>query len=881
MQVSHTLPPPEPAAASDWRLMLYNAALLLLSPALAAYLLWRVALRRGRSGSGSVPRLARRAAACEWGERLGFTTPLARKAALGAVRAGAAGGRRGRRSDVGQAPRVWIHAVSAGEVVAAGRLIAPIKERLPGAEVLVSTLTASGRAMAERQLRPTREGLPGADAIFFFPLDIIPAVERALSRARPDLCVLVQGEMWPNFLSAARRRGIPTIVVNGRVSDRTMRRVRIARSVFAWVAGRVDRFCMQSPTDERRIVGLGVDPARVSHLGNVKFDQAAARVPAEERARLAREIVGGAPRGEGAPPTTVIIAASTHPGEEKIALAAFQTVRQVDPAARLIIAPRHTERAGAVEQAVAQAGLRSRRRTQGPPGGAEGPNTVVILDTIGELERLYAIATAAFVGGSFLASVGGHNILEPAAQGIPSAFGPHMQTQRDIAAAMSEAGLGFQVRTPRELGATLARLVQDRKGLQAIERRCEQVLARHRGAADRCAAAAAQMLGYRQPRRADAEPRDTGARARPRAGAALRHFVVSALSGSDRALLARLLVAALAWASALYWLGLKVNRLAYQLGLLRVMRLPARVISIGNLTTGGTGKTSAAALLAASAVESGKRPAVLSRGYGRRGAGGKITLVSDGVHVVANHMTAGDEPVLLGRKVAGAAVLVGKDRRETGRQAIAALGAEVLILDDGFQYWRLAKDREIVLIDALCPFGNGMLLPAGVLREPIGHLRRAQEVWITHADLAGPARVAAIRRRIARVFPGPVVETVHRAVDLASLDGNEVIDLARLAGRPVAALSGIGNPRAFELTLERLGARVFAVRFPDHHHFRADECRAVERFARRRGAAIVTTEKDAVRLAAGMFTEPVWVLRVEMAPAEAGTALTGTGFHPV
>jgi tetraacyldisaccharide 4'-kinase len=795
--------------------------------------------------------------------------------------------------------------------------------------VLVSTTTPAGRAMAAKVCRD-------ADAIFYVPLDILPAVERALQRARPDLVLLVQSELWPNFISAARRRGIPTMVVNGRVSDRTMRRLRVFGPLFRWVVRRVDRFCMQSGMDARRIVELGADPLRVADTGNVKFDQAGARVPQEERTRLARELgVAGA--------QTVIIAASTHPGEEKIALDAFHTVRQVDPAARLIIAPRHVGRAGEVEQAVAQAGLRARWRSRGAqtspraqglsprglsqaegtvlvflrkagtvPGGAgepaEGPNTVVILDTIGELGRVYAIATAAFVGGSFVASVGGHNILEPAAQGVPSVFGPHMETQRDIGGVITEAQLGFQVHRPQDVGRALAWLLEDRKRLALIGGRCDEVLARHRGAADRCAAAAAEIIGYRAPGMQvwDVAQPPTAVNGRrvaqslPRAsrrvfnlrisqdailchsGAAptawlrppaLRRFVVSALSGCDRALLARLLVAVLTPASAVYWLGLKVNLLGYRLGLLRVTRLPAQVISVGNLTAGGTGKTSAAAVLAAAAVEGGKRPAVLSRGYGRRGARGKIALVSDGARVLVNHVSAGDEPVLLGRKVAGAAVLVGKDRRQTGRQAVAALGADVLILDDGFQYWRLAKDREIVLIDALCPFGNGRLLPAGILREPLSHLRRAHAVWITHADLAGPARVAAIRRRIARAFAGPIVETVHRAVDLASLDGGEVVDLGWLGGRPVAALSGIGNPRAFELTLERLGARVAPVRFPDHHHFRTDECRAVECFARRRGATIVTTEKDAVRLSAGMFTDPVWVLRVEMEAAEAGTAL--------
>jgi tetraacyldisaccharide 4'-kinase len=811
--LSWTAPPAEPPPAFDWRLLLYNLALLLLSPVLAGYLLWRRA-GRGKLRGG-------------WRDRLGFAPLAARHRAGG--------------------PRIWIHAVSAGEVSAAACVIAAIKRQIPGAQMVVSTTTSTGRAMADRVCG-------AAEAVFHFPLDLVPAVERALRLVRPDLCVLVESELWPNFLSAARRRGIPTMLVNGRVSDRTMRRLRLLRPVFRWVVRRVDRLCMQSRVDAERILGLGADPRRVSQPGNVKFDQAGARVPPAERDRLARELgVAGA--------QTVIVAASTHPGEEEIALDAFHVVRQVDPAARLIIAPRHIERAAAVEQAVAQAGLRSRRRTQGPPTTAEGPNTVVILDTMGELERVYSMATAAFVGGSF-APIGGHNILQPAAQGIPCVFGPHMHNQRDLASVIIEAGLGFQVQRPEKLGQALAWLLEDRKRLDVIERRCGQVLQRHHGAAGRCAVAAGEMLGYRPP----------GIEVAP--GAAFRAFAVAALSGADRGTAARLLVAALAPASILYWIGLKANRLAYRLGFARATRLPARVVSIGNLTAGGTGKTSAAALLAAAALTAGRRPAVLSRGYGRRPSESASIVVSDGVQLADDHLATGDEPLLLARMVPGAAVLVGKDRRATGRRALERTGADVLILDDGFQYWRLAKDREIVLIDALAPFGNGLLLPAGVLREPLSHLQRAHAVWITHADLVEPQRLDAIRRRIERVFRGPVVETVHRPVELRLLGRDEDVEMARLQDRPVAALSGIGNPRAFELTLERLGARVTPLRFPDHHRYGADDCRAIERFARRRDAVLVTTEKDAVRLCPGDFADPVWVLRVQVAAARAGDDLT-------
>ena len=805
-------PVPEPAPTLDWRLLLYNLALLVAAPALAAYLLWRVVVRsKSRTG---------------WDERLGFVPQAAR------FRPGGL--------------RIWLHAVSVGEVAVASCLLEGIRRRIQGAQVVVTTTTPTGRALA-------RDSCRSADAIFYFPFDFVPAVERALRAVRPDLVMLMEGELWPNFLSAARRRGVSTMVVNGRVSERTYRRLRVLGPLFAWIIRRVDRYCAQSKLDAGRIITLGADPARVANLGNVKFDQLIPRVPADERERLAHELgVAGA--------QTLIVAGSTHPSEEKIVLDAFHTVRQVDPAARLIIAPRDIGRAGDVDNVVAQAGLRSRRRTHGQPPATEGPNTVVILDTLGELRKVYAIATVAFVGGSFV-MIGGHNVLEATSQGVPCVVGPQMHNFRDIASIVTEAGIGFQAQTPEDLGAIMAALLKHRARLQEIDRQCEAVLAQHRGAAARCVAAASEMLSYRAPQ------------AQVGMSAGLRAFLLAALAGADTSAWAHGVVALLAPLSALYWLGLKVNRLMYRLGLARVTRLPAPVISIGNLTSGGTGKTSAAALLAAEALKRGKRPAILSRGYGRGGRGGGVAVVSDQGSVLAEPLVSGDEPYLLARKVPGATVMVGKDRRQTGRQAIEEHGADLLILDDGFQYWRLAKDREIVLIDALAPFGTGLVLPAGILREPLSHLRRADVVWITHADLADAEQVAALRARIRRLFNGPIVEAVHRPIELRSLDPGTTLDLGELKGKVVAALSGIGNPLAFELTLARLGAHVLPVRFPDHHRYTAEDCLAVERFAKRRGAMIVTTEKDAVRLLAGAFTTPVWVLSVALAPMSPGGGL--------
>lgn len=328
---------------------------------------------------------------------------------------------------------------------------------------------------------------------------------------------------------------------------------------------------------------------------------------------------------------------------------------------------------------------------------------------------------------------------------------------------------------------------------------------------------------------------------------------------------ASLLRAGLAGLAAVYGFGLKVNWCFYEKNLLAIERLPCSVISVGNLTTGGTGKTSAVQMIARRLTDQGKQVAILSRGYGGR-ARSAGDLVSDGHRILLPAQQAGDEPFLMASRLPGVMVLVGKDRGRTGRRAVEELGAEVIVLDDGFQYRRLHKDLEIVLIDALNPFGFGHLLPRGLLREPVSNLRRAHAIWLTHADLVSPQEKEQILDRLARIRPDlDVAETRHRPVGLRDLASDRDLSLEVVAGKRLAALSGIGNPASFELTLAKLGAQeVIPVRFPDHYRYRADEMQRLESELEGKIDAVVTTEKDEVRLPSQTFRLPVWVLQVEM-----------------
>jgi len=324
-----------------------------------------------------------------------------------------------------------------------------------------------------------------------------------------------------------------------------------------------------------------------------------------------------------------------------------------------------------------------------------------------------------------------------------------------------------------------------------------------------------------------------------------------------------------------YGLALRAHLAGYRLGIAKRTRLPVPVISVGNLTLGGTGKTTAALAVARWLQENGRRAAFLSRGY--RGAGErKAVVVSKGSGPILDVETAGDEPYMVAKALPEICVVVGKDRRRTGTLAVEALGAEAIVLDDGFQYQRLERDVDVVLVDALAPFGYDLLVPRGLLREPARHLARADAVWLTHCDLVRREVLEAIRTRVQRLAPrARVWETMHVPSGLRRLEGEGELEPGALRGRRVCALSSLGNPLAFERSLAQLGAEVVsAVRFPDHHRYEAGELRRTLEAMAASAEWVVTTEKDAVRLPVEALEKPTWVLKVELSGRPGGSKLS-------
>jgi tetraacyldisaccharide 4'-kinase len=306
--------------------------------------------------------------------------------------------------------------------------------------------------------------------------------------------------------------------------------------------------------------------------------------------------------------------------------------------------------------------------------------------------------------------------------------------------------------------------------------------------------------------------------------------------------------------------GVAARNHLYDLGLLPQVKLPCPVIAVGNITAGGTGKTPTVISLANLLRERGWRPAVLSRGYGGR-AGNPVNIVSDGQEILMGWREAGDEPILIARAIPGIPVLTGAKRSFTGRIALEQYNANVLLLDDAFQHRQIFRDLDIVLISGVRPFGNGLLLPGGRLREPKASLRRAHVIIRTGAegDPVEPLEEAA--------SGFPLFRGIHRPKGILEGQSGRLLPVGLLRGEKVSAFAGIGRPETFRRSLIALGAEVVSFTiFPDHYRYIRSDLDTLQSLAKKKGAdRIVTTEKDGIRLTDfPEFLTKTSLLRIEM-----------------
>jgi len=360
-------------------------------------------------------------------------------------------------------PRCWIHAVSVGEAATAVPLVEAITRRWPQLGIVMTTVTPTGaRIVADR--------LAGRAVHRYFPIDLPGPVRRALDAVNPRFFLCMETELWPNLLRALAARGVPSMIANGRISDRSFRRYRLVRFFTAHMLAHVRVLAMQSEEDARRIIALGALPERVVVTGNIKSDL----IPPEGGGDALWQRLLGLDDGE-----PVWVAGSTHRGEEAIVLDVYLHLRARVPTLTLVLAPRHPERVAEVERLVRERRLQPVRRSELPKSQARG--AVIIVDTVGELAQIYRVASVVFVGGS-LAPTGGHNMLEPALLRKPVLFGPHTTNFRESAELLLEAEGALVARDGAELEAHMGALLMDAERRRLMGEAAFKAVAGRRGA---------------------------------------------------------------------------------------------------------------------------------------------------------------------------------------------------------------------------------------------------------------------------------------------------------------------------------------------------------------------------------------------------------------
>jgi len=357
----------------------------------------------------------------------------------------------------GQRP-IWFHAASVGEVIASQRLLEGIRERWPHKKLLISAFTPTGKDTAIAKTK--------ADGVIFLPLDLPWIVRKVLKKINPSVIILMETELWPNMISRAGNMGIPVVTVNGRISDRSYGKYWFISPLLRKVFDHINRFLMQSDADAQRIVTLGADHSKVSVTGNIKFD-----LKAVYRDIPFMDEWGG----------PLLIAGSTHKGEDAVLLGIYKELRVHHPDLKLLLAPRHLERVTEVEGILEEKGLRWMRRSEVEERINE---PVLLLDTLGELAYFYRYGNIVFMGGS-LVPIGGHNLVEPALYGKPVLFGPHVENFRDAAQILTNSGGGIRVKDSDDLKDQLVRLLSDNDLCNSLGEKGREAVLNNQGATER------------------------------------------------------------------------------------------------------------------------------------------------------------------------------------------------------------------------------------------------------------------------------------------------------------------------------------------------------------------------------------------------------------
>lgn len=414
---------------------IYNLVLNILSPMLILYYLLRVVITKKETGG--------------FKQRLGFFSPEAKKV-------------------LKDGPWIWIHAVSVGEVVAASPMIKEIKNLNLPYKILLSTVTDTGYVMAKRIV-------PEVDCIIYFPLDLSFIVKKVVNLISPRVVVLVETELWPNFLHYAKKSGAKILMLNGRLSEKSFKGYYRFRKILKPVLNNLDLLGMQSDVDAHRIISIGADPHRVRIVGNTKLDVNFLVLSPEQKNKIKDDFL--------VDNSLFLTAGSTHKGEEEIIISVYSKLLTKFGNLRLILAPRHLDRIKEIEDIIIEKGLSYLRCSNAsPPFSAQ----VIILDTIGDLAILYSISDIVFVGGS-LVNKGGHNILEPISAGKVVLHGPYMNNFKEIVKLFKSTGAVIEVENEEAIYDKISHLLPDRDTREKLGKLAQGVIEKNKGSSQVCA----------------------------------------------------------------------------------------------------------------------------------------------------------------------------------------------------------------------------------------------------------------------------------------------------------------------------------------------------------------------------------------------------------
>jgi 3-deoxy-D-manno-octulosonic-acid transferase len=368
---------------------------------------------------------------------------------------------------------IWVHAASVGEVLCSIPLLRKIKREFAHSKIILTTMTSAGNETAKTYLLE-------ADQVLFVPVDHPFVIRRAIEKIQPSLLLIAETELWPNLLWTCGKKGIPIILFNGRISQKSFRRYLLFKFFFKKYLKYVSRFLMQTEEDRTRIIEMGGEPQKAKAVGNLKFDQTFPSFTSEAMAEMSKSL---GLRGN----EDILIAGSTHSGEEETLISLYKEMKESNPHLVLILAPRHLERLEEVEKILKKESLSWQRKTSflmRGGGSDQEQSSIILLDTMGELIGLYSLGTLVFVGGS-LVPVGGHNPLEPLLFRKCVLFGPYMFNFLEISSRLIETGGAIQVSGKEDLFAQTKRLLFNQEVRKEIGEKGYQFLQKHRGATDR------------------------------------------------------------------------------------------------------------------------------------------------------------------------------------------------------------------------------------------------------------------------------------------------------------------------------------------------------------------------------------------------------------